>query len=812
MFVVGLVICVAIICVITTSVTKGLGFLGNTLLDKMIPTQTYTNVASVLPGYPKDLSSKQQQTAQAERDLWLLDSNVGFEEITDPNLDSDSDGLIDLYEIDLGTDPDNADTDGDGLADGYEIDLGSDPELWSTANDDVSDGAKYQQGWDIEKSRKDSRIDSVKIQPTDTTLAFEPEPVKFYTEDANTAANGIVRICQVKLAVNSQHDLERQGYLFDQFRGTVKVPGEHLDSTAGFYDYSNDKIYRIPCVVTSEGIEISLDIEHSLGMPLVIVKGDTYDTMDTNDKAPVIEPKFGTKDYWEMLELDPRDFMVYWSDPSASNLLDGVLPNANMDPTYSGVLDTLVESQYKDLLGTPASPYQIVIMRFNAPSSTKVERVAFDQGAAFVDHYKINSKYTVAYYEDAGSKEEAKKDTTSLLNRIPEIVSGITGNNQAPSSGNGVPDLGNLVGNVMGKISGTENITGTGSDVARFIQERLGNADDNKDKPLPESKPPVVEPVEEAPPDLRANLLGKTYHVNTDWEHDVNDIPFRNFGDTSGLTNDGGNCAGFALVAASIFNGRVPESSGTCSLKSRVIDYSGLSTEIVDSWEYNLTGTYEPTEALINVLKSNPIVDLQSLKGSVGDDYQYLRMIGANWLHANSANAVAELAVLRDKKSKWSNKEQGLTFLNSLESQFSSNKAVYLTLPGHAIVAFGMNTNAAYPDIVDINVYDNNYTKAHNSTGEDKSDSLKVRVITFPTKVTFFDKTVTVDNNYYYYDPSVPFVDNPVAVKGKTDFTDLPGRSTSTTNVVAGITKRSALAIYDPVQMIATLDSQLDDK
>jgi len=45
----------------------------------------------------------------------------------DPGTDSDGDGLTDLEEAELGTDPDVADSDGDGYSDGDEIEAGTDP-------------------------------------------------------------------------------------------------------------------------------------------------------------------------------------------------------------------------------------------------------------------------------------------------------------------------------------------------------------------------------------------------------------------------------------------------------------------------------------------------------------------------------------------------------------------------------------------------------------------------------------------------------------------------------------------------------------
>jgi uncharacterized repeat protein (TIGR02543 family) len=54
--------------------------------------------------------------------------------------DTDGDGISDLDEIALGTDPTNSDTDGDGISDSDEIALGTDPTNPDTDGDAVTDG------------------------------------------------------------------------------------------------------------------------------------------------------------------------------------------------------------------------------------------------------------------------------------------------------------------------------------------------------------------------------------------------------------------------------------------------------------------------------------------------------------------------------------------------------------------------------------------------------------------------------------------------------------------------------------------------
>ena len=57
--------------------------------------------------------------------------------------DSDGDGLSDVDELTLGTNPFDADTDGDGMEDGDEVDWGTSPWDRDTDDDGLSDGAEY---------------------------------------------------------------------------------------------------------------------------------------------------------------------------------------------------------------------------------------------------------------------------------------------------------------------------------------------------------------------------------------------------------------------------------------------------------------------------------------------------------------------------------------------------------------------------------------------------------------------------------------------------------------------------------------------
>jgi hypothetical protein len=66
----------------------------------------------------------------------------------DPDADSDGDGLTNLEEYCLGTDPMKADTDGDGIPDGEEVRLGLNPLSADTDGDGFSDSEELARGTD----------------------------------------------------------------------------------------------------------------------------------------------------------------------------------------------------------------------------------------------------------------------------------------------------------------------------------------------------------------------------------------------------------------------------------------------------------------------------------------------------------------------------------------------------------------------------------------------------------------------------------------------------------------------------------------
>ena len=86
---------------------------------------------------------------------------------SDPNADTDMDGLDDALEISLGTDPTNPDTDADGWPDGLEVELGSDP-LDPSSTPDVSVPVQPAFTWSLLNRALPTLTEPVPVQPAFT--------------------------------------------------------------------------------------------------------------------------------------------------------------------------------------------------------------------------------------------------------------------------------------------------------------------------------------------------------------------------------------------------------------------------------------------------------------------------------------------------------------------------------------------------------------------------------------------------------------------------------------------------------------------
>jgi hypothetical protein len=108
-------------------------------------------------------------------DEWELAHGLNPNDPIDALEDPDRDGLTNLDEYRLGTDPRNADTDGDGLKDGREVALGTNPLVRDTDGDGISDGLEVQAGTnplDPTSSNLAAALQSLAVTPAVFELSY----------------------------------------------------------------------------------------------------------------------------------------------------------------------------------------------------------------------------------------------------------------------------------------------------------------------------------------------------------------------------------------------------------------------------------------------------------------------------------------------------------------------------------------------------------------------------------------------------------------------------------------------------------------
>ncbi|NQM31581.1 YSIRK-type signal peptide-containing protein [Streptococcus suis] len=110
--------------------------------------------------------------------------------VTDPNKDTDGDGVTDEDEKKDGTDPKNPDTDGDGVKDGDEKKDGTDPKNPDTDGDGVNDGDEKKDGTDPKNPDTDGGGVNDGDEKKNGTNPLDPSDDKKTPEDPKKDTDG----------------------------------------------------------------------------------------------------------------------------------------------------------------------------------------------------------------------------------------------------------------------------------------------------------------------------------------------------------------------------------------------------------------------------------------------------------------------------------------------------------------------------------------------------------------------------------------------------------------------------------------------
>ena len=165
------------------------------------------------------------------------------EGVSDADADSDGDGLSNEYEIELGTDPKYADTDDDGLSDGDEINIyNTDPLNPDTDEDGVNDGDEIVLGLDPLKPDTDDNG----VLDCDEYLEQTVDQSRFDSElfEDNLAAPSLLTV-SAKGNVNSNIDIsEYTGHLKGEERvyvgKVIEITNSEINSGSLSFTLSED--------------------------------------------------------------------------------------------------------------------------------------------------------------------------------------------------------------------------------------------------------------------------------------------------------------------------------------------------------------------------------------------------------------------------------------------------------------------------------------------------------------------------------------------------------------------------------------------
>ena len=134
-------------------------------------------------------------------DSWAIANGLNPYDPTMPMQDPDRDGLTNLQEFTLGTNPNNPDTDGDGLNDGDEVNTyHTNPLLADTDGDGIPDGVEITTGTDP--------LNAASYDLTKAVAKFNVSPLTFTLTLSTVNSNGFVRLRVTGLLIDGKTILD----------------------------------------------------------------------------------------------------------------------------------------------------------------------------------------------------------------------------------------------------------------------------------------------------------------------------------------------------------------------------------------------------------------------------------------------------------------------------------------------------------------------------------------------------------------------------------------------------------------------------
>lgn len=231
----------------------------------------------------------------------------------DPNADYDSDGLTNLEEYNLGTNPASKDTDEDGLSDYDEVNVyKTNPNLYDTDGDGIGDGSEIQNGLNplstdtdgngildgdevFDKVLLDSKYEDFDIDATGTipnvTIKGKGD---FNTKIEIKDESNNEKFAQINSMVGSPFNFEHDDTLeFESSTLTFKVSDKILSQhelsnlKIAYYNEETNSIEILESSLDEEKKEVTTNVDHFSTYFLIDVEDFEYDIDILNENSKI---------------------------------------------------------------------------------------------------------------------------------------------------------------------------------------------------------------------------------------------------------------------------------------------------------------------------------------------------------------------------------------------------------------------------------------------------------------------------------------------------------------------------------------------
>ncbi len=273
--------------------------------------------------------------------------------------DDDSDGLSNLQEAALGTQPNNPDTDADGLNDGAEVNqYGTNPKLMDTDGDTIPDGKEVTLG--TSPLNKDTDGDGIQDN-------VDPDPVHLPTSTPPPPPDGVSMNCdntyqryyiedkgaQGKVAHVNSWDGSRWNAAWTFAAGDPME--RQIDATAGLYSFGTcTKMVVIPLIYSGSGAYLELTVfawNGSTAISVLSLGGLSHGSWWSSERSLGVNYSIYLYNEPNCCACYTQSDRYYWDDTQFT------FDNSEQIPTFSG--DPPAECQAQVTL-VPLNPIFII--------------------------------------------------------------------------------------------------------------------------------------------------------------------------------------------------------------------------------------------------------------------------------------------------------------------------------------------------------------------------------------------------------------------------------------------------------------------